>query len=117
MAKSVCGTLSTEPALQYNLSALPKHSYICSPNETWLYYNAKDRKVYGPYSNYGMCEWVRRGLPGDTPISRSSTGRFGPMGLYFTDSSRAFLTIDKMTDAVDETNALVEEKALKFFNK
>ena len=117
MAKSVCGTLSTEPALQYNLSALPKHSYICSPNETWLYYNAKDRKVYGPYSNYGMCEWVRRGLPGDTPIRRSSIGSFGPMGLYFTDSSCAFYSIDKMTDAVDETNALVEEKALKFFNK
>ena len=112
---SLVGTRTNVQCTSRAKRLLPGHSYIGTPSSTWFCYDAVHGSIHGPFNNDAMCAWVMQGAPGDAPISLNSTGPFGPMGMFFADTSKAFLSTDEATDAVKERNMLIEEKAVKFW--
>ena len=107
---------NNQQCLKHAPCLLPKHSYTSTKATTWFYYNTDDGCVYGPFNSDAMRTWViQPGVTGDMAISCKAAGPFGPLGMFFTDISKAFLVTDEITDTAEERNALIEEKATKFW--
>ena len=80
---------------------LPEHSYTAI-KDTLVLLQSYDDNAKPPFNDNAMSEWVRQGAPGDATISQNNTGHFGHMDMYFFDTSNAFLSIDEVTDTVEE---------------
>ena len=77
-----------------------------------------DGSVHGQYDGNAMRKLIEaRYIGGDGLISRNRNGPFGPIGIYFSHESNAFLTADANVNAdhAQAINAYVEKVAVHFF--